>query len=109
MARILRQAFDRRDAGSGRAFERQLTRPRRRAVDMDSAGAALGDAAAIFCARHSQMVAQHPQQRRRWVGVDALVLPVDRQIVWHLINPEVKLPSIRYRHNGPSLSNTLLT
>jgi hypothetical protein len=37
------------------------------------------------------MVAQHPQQRRRWVGVDALVLPVDRQIVWHLINPE--LPS----------------
>src|SRR3979411_1118042 len=56
---------------------------------MDSAGAALGHAAAIFRARHSQMVAQHPQQRRRWVGVDALVLPVDRQIVWHLINPEV--------------------
>src|SRR6266404_3504789 len=86
---ILRQAFDRRDAGPGRAFERHHTRARRVAVDMDSAAAALGDAAAIFRARQSQMVAQHPQQRRRWVGVDALVLPVNCQIVWHLINPEV--------------------
>src|SRR6266403_6024540 len=106
MARILRQALDRRDAGPGRAFERHLTRPRRGAVDMDSAGAALGDAAAIFRARHSQMVTQHPQQRRRWVGVDALVLPVDRQIVWHLINPAVNRRLIRYRHNRPNLSNT---
>src|SRR5258705_9960545 len=73
---------------------------------MDSAGAALGDAAAIFRARHSQMVAQHPQQRRRWVGVYALVLPVDRQIVWHLINPAVNRRLIRYRHNRPNLSNT---
>src|SRR3984893_7701126 len=109
MTRILRQALDRRDSGPGRAFEWHLARPCRVAVDMDSAGAALGDAAAIFRARHSQMVAQYPQQRRRWVGVDALVLPVDRQIVWHLINPEVNCRQIPYRHNRPILSSLLLT
>src|SRR5258708_12812581 len=101
MARVLRQAFDRRDAGSGSAFERHLTRPRRGAVDMDSAGTALGDAAAIFRARHSQMVAQHPQQRRRWVGVEALVLPVDRQIVSHLINPHVSSLLLPYNLTRP--------
>src|SRR5712672_1030396 len=74
---------------------------------MDSTGAALGDAAAIFRARHSQMIAQHPQQRRRWVGIDALVLPVDRQIVWHLINPEVNYRRIRYRHNRPNWSRMM--
>jgi hypothetical protein len=35
---------------------------------MDGAGAALGDAAAVFGAGQSDRVAQHPQQRR--VGID---------------------------------------
>jgi len=40
----------------------------RLAVDMDRASAALGDAAAIFGADKTQMVAQHPQKRS--LGVD---------------------------------------
>ena len=36
---------------------------------MDGAGAALGDAAAIFGADQAQMVAQYPQKRRRGIDI----------------------------------------
>ena len=40
------------------------------AVDVDGAGAALRDAAAVLGAGQPELVAQHPEQRRVGVGVD---------------------------------------
>jgi hypothetical protein len=57
-----RQAFDRRhalarDADTGAEHERRAR------LDVDGAGAALGDAAPVFGARETEVVAKHPQQR----------------------------------------------
>jgi hypothetical protein len=49
---------------------------------MDRAGAALGDAAAIFGANQTQMVAQHPQKRSLGVDIvcDHPILAIDAYV-----------------------------
>jgi hypothetical protein len=44
---------------------------------MDGAGAAGGDAAAVFRARETDGVAQHPEQGRRGIDIDLMVLSID--------------------------------
>ena len=44
---------------------------------MDRAGAALRDAAAIFRAGETDLLADHPEQRRRRVDVDIMRLSID--------------------------------
>src|ERR1700750_668738 len=52
-------ALDRGDGAVANRFNRQKTRAHRSAVDMHGAGATLGDATAIFSARHTKHIAQH--------------------------------------------------
>ena len=51
-------------------------RTRRRAVDVHRARAALGDAAAVFGARHADPFAQHPQQGRVGSASTSCVFPL---------------------------------
>jgi hypothetical protein len=51
----------------------------RLAVDVDRAGAALGDPAAEFRAGQAELVAQHPEQRRIRLDVDLMAASVDRE------------------------------
>src|SRR4051812_26438606 len=71
MRSIGREAFDGDDPPVGRE------RPdwgdagaRRRSVDMDGAGTALGDAAAVLRARQPQLLADDPEERRIWIDID---------------------------------------
>ena len=46
------------------------------AVDVHRAGAALGDAAAVFGAHEAEHVPQHPKQRRVGIDVDVVGRPL---------------------------------
>src|SRR5207302_2682786 len=50
------------------------------AVDMDGAGAALGDAAAEFGAGEAERVAQHPKERHVAVDLDGLIAAIDVEL-----------------------------
>ena len=52
------------------------------AVDMDSAGTAQSHAAAKLGAGHTQLIAQHPEQRRVVSSFYGLLFSVDREC-WH--------------------------
>src|SRR5215469_9546512 len=53
---------------------------RRRAVDMDGAGAAQGYATPVFCSGQTQFVPQIPEQWHRWIAIIGLLLAVDAQL-----------------------------
>src|SRR5262249_24377068 len=69
--------LDRRDFGGTDALDRGDTRAGGSAVDMYRAGAAQRHAAAEFCAGQAEHVAQHPEQRRVAVDIDAVRVAVD--------------------------------
>ena len=54
---------------AGRRACRDRAGAHRRAIDMHRAGAALGDAAAVFRAGQAGLLADRPQQRRARVDV----------------------------------------
>jgi hypothetical protein len=53
--------------------------PARNAVDMDGAGAALGDAATVFGAGQADGIPQHPQQRGVGINIDLMGLSIDAE------------------------------
>src|SRR5215471_21701126 len=68
---------------------------------MHGAGAALGDAAAVFGAGQSDRVAQHPQQRR--VGIDIHLVRLSIHVeISHVQTSLHRLP-------GEAMTNTALT
>src|SRR6267378_4088293 len=75
--------LDRSDALAGRGRDRCDARAHRLAVNMDRASATQRHAATEFRAGHSEHVAQHPQQRRVVVDIDAAGSAVDCQCMWH--------------------------
>jgi hypothetical protein len=54
---------------------------------MNGAGAALGNAAAIFRAGQSDLLAYDPQERRVWFSIDLMNSSIDRQTD-HLVPPD---------------------
>ena len=74
------QALDRRDLASPSAALTGTEQDRvGDPVDMDRAGAALGDAAAVFGAGQPERVAQDPKQRGVGIDIDLVRLSVDRE------------------------------
>src|SRR5689334_2264964 len=73
----LREAFDGGDLLAGGRAHRKGARAHGRAVDVHGAGAALRDAATVFGASESDLLANNPQQRRIRVNVDLVRLAVD--------------------------------
>ena len=73
------KAFDGGDLavhiGSGK-----LAGTHRHAIDMHRAGAAPGNAAAIFGACQAEFIAQDPEQRHVRLDIDLERLPIDRQL-----------------------------
>src|SRR5882672_11106332 len=76
--------LDRGDALAGRGRDRRDARAHGLAVDVHRARAAQRHAAAEFRAGHPEHIAQHPQQRRVVVDIDAAGFAVDRQSLWHV-------------------------
>src|SRR2546425_948307 len=74
---VLGQAFDRRDALAGHGRHRQHTGAGSDAVQVDGAGAALGDAAAELGTGETEGVTQHPEERRVGRDVDRFAFAVD--------------------------------
>src|SRR3989441_3249913 len=74
---VLGQAFDRRDALAGHGRHRQHTGAGSDAVQVDGAGAALGDAAAELGTGETEGVTQHPEERRVGRDVDRFAFTVD--------------------------------
>src|SRR5271170_2350469 len=81
-------AFDRGDLSATDRTDRQQARAHRLTVEMDGAGAALGDAATKLGAGHAEHIAKHPQERRVGGHVDGARLAVNIQR-----NHGVRLPS----------------
>src|SRR5882762_1721626 len=77
-------SFDRSDALAGRGRDRRDARAHGLAVEVDRARAAQSEAATEFRAGHSEHIAQHPEQRRVVVDIDAAGFAVDCQRMWHL-------------------------
>src|SRR5260221_7391224 len=83
--------LDRGDALAGRGRDRRDARAHRLAVDVHRTRAAQRHAAAEFRAGHPEHIAQHPQQRRVVVDIDAAGFAVDRQSLWHVSLPKLRL------------------
>ena len=76
-------AFDRGDGAAANCADREQTRAHRITVDVHGAGAALRDAAAEFRARHSENVAQDPQQRHVGFNVSGQFRAIDIDLNGH--------------------------
>src|SRR4029077_10237332 len=74
------EALDRRHRAAGDVAYRGNAGARRRAVDMDGAGAAQCHTAAVFCAGKSELVPKIPEQRHRRIAVEGLLLAVDAEV-----------------------------
>src|SRR2546426_6164375 len=72
-----RQPLDRGHALPGDRRDGHHAGSHGRAVEMHGAGAALGDAASELRAGETEVVAQHPQERRVWRDVHGLAFAVD--------------------------------
>lgn len=81
-----REAFERGDAVVGRGGERSEAGARGFAVEVNGAGAALADAAAIFRGVKVEHVADDPEKRGIGRRVDDSGTAVDRQIGRHTLN-----------------------
>ncbi len=68
LAHRAREPLEGGHGGASHILDQRLARPDRDTVEMHGAGAAGGDAAAVFRAREPEFVAQHPQQRRAGFG-----------------------------------------
>jgi hypothetical protein len=75
--------LDCRDLGAADAVDRDDTGTGGDAIDMHGAGAAQRHAAAELRAGHAEHVAQHPQERRIAVDIDAVCVPVDFDVKSH--------------------------
>ena len=71
------------------------TGPRRRAVDMNGAGAALRDAAAEFGASQPKLISDHPEQRRLGRDIDGMPSSIHGEIHGH------RVPSLSAAVGGP--------
>src|SRR5208282_1353020 len=69
---------DRRDLGFADALDGGDTGAGGNTVDMHGARTAERHATAEFRAGHAEHVAQHPEERRVAVDIDAVCVPVDR-------------------------------
>src|SRR5882724_3780289 len=87
----LREPFDGQHLLAGGGGHRHRARAHRLAVQVNGAGAALGDAAAEFGALHVEHVAQHPQQGHFGLDVDVVLLAVDGEFD----HSEISLGSVR--------------
>src|SRR5205085_1893556 len=76
------EALDGRDRLAGDRAHRDRAGAHRHAVDMDRAGAALRDAAAVFCPGEADRVTQCPKQWGVGLHIDIVGLAIDRQ-GWH--------------------------
>src|SRR5690242_6115213 len=76
---MLRQCLDCGHGSTAESTGRHLARAGGSAVDQHRAGAALGNAAAIFCPGEPDRVAQHPKQRGVVLDVEIVGLSVNRQ------------------------------
>jgi len=70
MARVGAQSFNGLDVSSNSRLQRKLTGPDGSTIDVYRAGPALGDTTTELRPGHTKMIAQHPQQRRRWISID---------------------------------------
>ncbi|MGY2915201.1 hypothetical protein ACVWYP_000831 [Bradyrhizobium sp. USDA 3262] len=77
------QAFDGGDLLADGVGDRGLAGPHRFAVDVNRAGATQTGAATEFGARHLQLLADDPKQRRIIGRLDGHIPSVDIEI-WHL-------------------------
>src|SRR6185295_2710257 len=73
----LREALDGGDLLAGGVADLHRAGTDRLSVYVNRAGAALRDAAAVFCPREPNLLADHPEQRRRRVDVDIMRLSID--------------------------------
>src|SRR5262249_51730563 len=73
------QPFDRRDVLAFGGADGKRAGAHSLALNMNCAGAALGDAAAILGAGQTNLLANDPQQRSVWVRFDGMGLSVDDQ------------------------------
>jgi len=76
MASIVRQSLDRCYLLACRARKQYLARSDGIAFQDHSAGATLPDAASILCASKIKMIAEDPEQRCSWIGVNNPLLPI---------------------------------
>src|ERR1043166_8667293 len=74
---VLGEALDGGDLLADRLAHRKRAGARRDAVDMHGAGATLRDAAAVFGAGETDVLANRPEQRRVRLDVDVVILSVD--------------------------------
>ena len=72
-----RQSLDRRDRCFAHAFDWDHAGADRVSVQVDGASTAQSSAAPKFRARHSEHVAEHPQQRRVAIDIDAVADAID--------------------------------
>jgi len=79
MGAIGGEAFDSGDLFSGNTGDRQHARARRFSVDVNSASAALHNAASEFRPGHIQGVAEHPQERHILADVHRLSFSIERE------------------------------
>jgi hypothetical protein len=67
LAVVAGESFDRRDALTCGRADGQRAGARRRTIEMHGAGPALADAAPVLGADQSEVIPQHPQERRGFV------------------------------------------
>lgn len=79
--------LDRRDLRCAKAFDIGNAGARCNSVDMDRAGAAQRHTAAELRTRHTQNVAQHPQQRCIAIDVDVMCCPINIDGEGHMRSP----------------------
>src|SRR5262245_7236631 len=77
---VLRQSLDRGDLPAGDRAQWHRARAHRHTIDMDGAGAALGDATAVLGAGQAHSIPQHPQERGGGIDIDLMCLSIDGEI-----------------------------
>src|SRR5437763_16006164 len=84
MRSVGRQSFDRRDRGID-CRDLGLASPSGLSADVNGTGAALSDAASKLCTPRIQDVSQHPEKGHVCWYVSRLGLPINSDLVGHVI------------------------
>src|SRR5215831_10206166 len=79
MRAVRRQTLNSGDLAVEHGADRQHTGAHCPSIDMDSAGTALRNAAAVLCASQANAIAQDPQQRSRWLSVGLIRFAIHAQ------------------------------